>query len=712
MASGPDDRTADEGRARDTSDTREPVPTEGYRERVEEKDTEQRTPIERGGRVGGFRSVQEEYRRFVERIWGAVLDLEPPEGLEPAGSEADAGQPGEPGEPMEEDFVEYLIRQLPPEEILIGPPVEQAQGESVLPTGTLQGDVNLVAAQAGFLAAQVRGDTEALRRLLLQTIAPTITRLEEAGEGTPERRLDAVIHVLAARPPAECTRMLREFVAGLRGYLGRQEKNDRRSGFYQTFGALGDLLNGPDEQACKLQAGFYYHEVASEIYLRWEDEGFAQSEIYERLRNAMHNMATQIEVSLSRRQAEGSGDEGHAEDAPPAARARSRRARQLHQTVTGLRRVAAAMEIVRSDLDSPQARYCADLFRQAWIGRSPAGRQSGALAWVRYARLADYLMLVPGTWRGVEGCEWLQIAYMEALAGLVRLTDPESHSRVGAAFFNAGVSLLRLEESSQTNYVLARCLLNALGLWWAVHLCSEGLLEALVEYDALDCAVNLLGAGHELDPDPQERSDWSRLAGMIVGFERALPDKHVDFFRIRRSTQHLGGSIPPQGIPAGKSDIENATAVILRRLLARWDDLELREWPGEDPDVKTAGIVRETFRRLAPPDRRAKWLEGLTQPIERLMDYVLPPDTDPGEVFREVYRELAGKNLAGPEPAVHSGTGGMPSQRPGLELIGKGPFVAAGVISDRQWLDIAAEAVRPVERLGDHVQSYVRALRW
>lgn len=144
----------------------------------------------------------------------------------------------------------------------------------------------------------------------------------------------------------------------------------------------------------------------------------------------------------------------------------------------------------------------------------------------------DRMMMVTamvGLEKGRRQTGWIYLCAATARAAL------QVGDRVGAAFFNAGIELRRIQKSAAEGAVsvaqpgllpFLALFSNALGLFWALVSHRE-LVEALGKGDGLDCAVNLLGIAQELSEgggamNAAHPGSGERLLDALLPLYRAL----------------------------------------------------------------------------------------------------------------------------------------------------------------------------------------------
>lgn len=101
-------------------------------------------------------------------------------------------------------------------------------------------------------------DALALASYVRNTLAPTITRLEVTGEGTPERRVDVVQRVLSA---LRGTPAAGHLACELFRYLQNQRSEDRQAGFYATVANLAIVVSAVGGDFRREEGAFIRHAV-------------------------------------------------------------------------------------------------------------------------------------------------------------------------------------------------------------------------------------------------------------------------------------------------------------------------------------------------------------------------------------------------------------------------------------------------------------------
>jgi hypothetical protein len=496
----------------------------------------------------------------------------------------------------------------------------------------IEGDlprVNLIIAARADQLAQSPSDLEAFIR---GTVAKTIASLEARGEADREGLTDAVI---AAFGPLR--RRVRVGVAeSLFRYLSSQSSG-RAFEYFVTATMVADLTaTSPaavEERA--VPAAFMYHFVLANVLTMLPAPDDDQSAASAMVATCAVNLATLLEQIVQR-----SGV-----DRPP-----------------GLLQVLRALGTIRVAW-THAAEQGADLSGIANALDLP-GEPSTSVP------IIAEMGAVSGAWS--VGRDPVVTAYVEAASAIANaaLGDP---NKTPARLFNAGVSLQRV--ARQPDVVVARLLVNLLGLRWALWL-DPRLDAALLEHDGLDCIVNFFG---EL-VDAQRislsiPSAGRELASDLAGLPRLLqsiPSLEVDLARIRNATRTLGLTAQPAQTPT----TERISDLTLQ-LICELGGIQAVPRDTEDRATWSAVVVRAALSRVVTP-----------QHLSRIADDVASLSaarSNPLATFTDAYREM---------------TVGEPTP------YGPGPLVAASVITPDAWNEVSTLLTMPIDTIVPVLQSF------
>ncbi len=185
------------------------------------------------------------YRRVLENIWWESV--------------ADAAIPPHDGE--HELFMDAMT-DIVPDHFVVRPtprPYTIAEARQGTPdTGQIPGDIDNVDLVLAGRLGRVE-DADGLIELVRNSLAPTIQRFEQHGEGTPERRADVISRVLTlARGSSGAADLACQLVR----YLQTQPPEARGIGYYLTVSVLAVTISSAtpiDGTERQKQAGFVYH---------------------------------------------------------------------------------------------------------------------------------------------------------------------------------------------------------------------------------------------------------------------------------------------------------------------------------------------------------------------------------------------------------------------------------------------------------------------
>ncbi len=362
-------------------------------------------------------------------------------------------------------------------------------------------------AEARVVAAKLVRDTEfrhkPLAGLLLYTLAPTLRRWETLQTATPEDIGDFLLPALGASdaPRPQPTRALTDF--GVRLWRLMQTQIDWDIGYWQTVRALGDFfVRAKGRETLALVATIYHALIQAQT------KDVEDAEAADLVRGAANNLSSLFDDLA-----------GKAPSGKVAAA------------------IAAAGRLHVLAADAIEDR-----------GRKPRAE--------RWALALDELGNTPSAFQQVGDdslrLRHLRQAWFSARTGVVRarLRKPgEADAKdVASAFFNAGVAILRAGNRRSPPFATARIVVNALGLWWALHLSAVADEKALGPYNGGNCAVNLMGALTDLDPPKLDRLRTASLPGLWAGlFVTREAIGAADFQRIAKSAEEMKLPEQPMG---------------------------------------------------------------------------------------------------------------------------------------------------------------------
>jgi hypothetical protein len=287
------------------------------------------------------------------------------------------------------------------------------------------------------------------------------------------------------------------------------------------------------------------------------------------------------------------------------------------------------------------------------------------------------------------------MAVMSVLAALSRMAfnDSDDWDEIAAAFFNAGVAVLRVDRQ----FAAPRIALNGAGLGWALSR-GKGFAQILDEYHGLNCAVNMFGALTEL-PEPQRqllKPFVAILAAQLFAPEvrSALPEsEQLEYFRLQSSLRELGieevaplstGS-PPDA--AAMLDALNGLFASLSIQLPDFGDLA-RHSPRE-----LALVTGKAILPLLEQMLDARYRENLDS-LARLVEAISVWADHLEDAWRRFY--------------VDPGLADVFDEQGRRTKIGVGAPVAAGVMAEDAWRVVAAESVPAVPKLAGWMRRYLR----
>ncbi|MCX7897497.1 MAG: hypothetical protein N2441_06450 [Rhodocyclaceae bacterium] len=318
----------------------------------------------------------------------------------------------------------------------------------------LPGNPSEATLRARRLVRDTAYDPKRLAALIYYMLASTLRRWEEEKSATPEQIADFLLGPLGA-DPSPTPRSTAAFVAfGVRLWRLLQSQKEKDIGYWKTVRGFGDFFvrtKGGDAQVLAARA---YETLIKELGPQSQTVDPADL-----IRGAANNLVSIFDELAGRNPA------GATVEAAAA---------------------AACLHLLAGDAIEE---------RRAWSG---ARRRLVSL---------DELGNTPLAFQQVGSdsfdFRYLRQAWFSARAACARarLREPDTNNAkdVAAAFFNAGVALLRRGGRAEPAVVRARVTLNVLGVFWSLLLALGDEQQALGPYNGGDCAVNLFGALTDLD---------------------------------------------------------------------------------------------------------------------------------------------------------------------------------------------------------------------
>lgn len=532
----------------------------------------------------------------------------------------------------------------------------------------LEGDRARVALQTLARVRQLYNVPGELMTFLAQAVAPALDRLETNRQATPEELVDIVVGPLAGRrfpgTPLGDWRGIARLVAGLRGFLEKQESKDRGEGYYKTRGALPqwlqkiDDLEGGDPE-CRRLIVFYYHELLS-----LGPDGVKDAGLFGMLANNLGGILSEMW--------------------------RDRPDDKQGRLLSRIQALATAARL-RGQANERDAIGMAGWLFQVLGMPFGDGRAFG---------MADALMMVaniPPAWREVDalvlagsgqsvgaprrhGEDWM--ALMSCAAGIVRMAynERDDWDEIPSSLFNTGVALARSRRAAGNGkqaIVAAQVAFNAVGLTWALaH--GQDWREALDDFHGIDCAVNMFGALTEWRPEHGDvaQAVMGRLAGGLVAGGAALDAaRQVEYVRLRASWQKLGIKVGSAGqAQAALLDVLDTLMLALKIDLPghaglKGGDDARRAWMADTARV-LAGQLKATFGDAMYGE--------LAADLSTLLDAMLGWSDNIENAWRKLYGDIAESTLdaAGNPGPDHSG-----------------PLVKLGEMERAEWIDLANRAI-------------------
>lgn len=420
------------------------------------------------------------------------------------------------------------------------------------------------------------GSPEALREVWRGPIAETFDHLLRAGiEDRVEhvRELCALVqHVLTSSlVPAPLPEVLR-FLAAVRGYLeGYRHQEESPIALAKGIDAIAQIVVAAGREQHNLHlSSYYYHEVFQGFWAEWNSRGphpvMDDTEADDQkflgisLMNASNGMGRLFQLERK--------------DPTP-----SQQVVRHHVATMGICLMLAKERRSLQNRREAADAEASQLSQQAQLLKSLIGpiRNKEEFEYEIDALALDIMNRGSTTWK-IDGestsyketmerlrsqkpeeisgstddihlsvASHLEMSFFEACGAVCRLgfTESEANQNAASSFFNAGVELLRGKNAGTfraTELAVVtrlRVVVNALGLWWALHFGESEIERALTVGDGLDCAVNLFGALTDAQGNwPKEAA--STIANFVFAFRGRLPGTEADFFRLGNSLRELG----------------------------------------------------------------------------------------------------------------------------------------------------------------------------
>lgn len=426
-------------------------------------------------------------------------------------------------------------------------------------------------------------------------------------------------------------------------YRYLQTQGQRSGGFYQTVLNLAVIVSaaGPERVT---ESIFLYHAVLAGFRdLSAGGEGGTEGSL---------NLVSSAASSLARilwRRARSMSNETRTEKVLPVLRE--------------LRRISAVTcPVPLIDEDLARA-VTAALSLDGSLGGTPA---THALAVVMdMAEMADAWGFDGVTTSDIEACAGVAAA---AGGNVLRAVD---------FLYNAGISLrtrVNTPEVSAQTMLIARMLVNAAGLRLALA-GGQDLFQSLVQLDGIDCAVNFMGTFLEYRPvgKPEIVASLAPLAAAAAQLVTWPPlqraERRTDIERIERAATALGIRLPAEsGLPQLTEPVEVAVAALKSAL-------SLPAQPGEDLPMDTAALVGELYGTVL--------VEGAPRQLPSVLAELGAARSNALNVLVDTYARYCGS---------------------GPDEVGPGPAVAANLIGEAEWNEVA-------RRLQEPLRSAVPAIR-
>lgn len=513
-------------------------------------------------------SIRQRYEERLQGVWKVA--------------HGDASPESE--DPLWKAFRKTMARVIEPRILLSDQVVQtiQARAEAASagaaqapgPVEGFPGDVSAVDMLVAAAVERLDG-LAAAEYFIQEPLAQTLARLEEAGEGTPEQRVDVVLRAVGAfrGTPGAATLALALF-------RHLQTQPERGPGFFFTVNGLAFLVQAwPTPETLRGALLLLARSLSGTITLVTQDPA------------QLDRLATEAIFTAS------------GSSAAAAARLIQQDRRELDDTARSLLQDLQAIAAVTArpaPVDDVQARRVAAALGLLLLGSDPAS----------VLRVVSVMGAVSAGW-GPHSPDEARLAAYSAVGAAV---DGDIDS-VAVRLFNAGVALDGSPDGSAPPAVAAQLLLNALGLRWVLDR-GDDLASVLLGFHAagINCAVNFMGTAVQYRDAAPER--WSRIEPLVQALgqlpaERGIsqePGHELDLAKVAAAARRL--EVRREGAPetTPKSTLEAVKHVIN----AFAGDAER----DGDVVVDTAVLVRHAF--VAPGLlAQASW--GLEPEVKELV---------------------------------------------------------------------------------------------
>ncbi len=542
-------------------------------------------------------------------------------------------------------------------------------------TGPIDRALQGPAETAGLVLSQairdVAGDNEQLKRLLRGPVPATLDRMVQAGGRKPETIVDVAVSVLQAVPPVHP--WVGDFTVQVIPHLRGFHETDpvKQHGWYQTIMSLASLLARVEIAAPFTQerlrgraadyAGAYYHEVLWAVVTGTLADGDLSF-----IRGACNNLAAQFGRRLQRLSG-GPDDEA------------TETAHEIGKVLVKVNVVLSAEEYSAAAVDAFRPVIEPLGLDRLDVPVAPGDRH----LLVVLDQVFNTATVALGDDDNLTG------AFLHSVSGVVRATQ-RSHDRTAAAFFNAGIALLKATNRTDANQLTrreeaawVRALLNLIGLRWALAL-NDDFAAALGPGDGGDCLVNLLGS---LVSKGRVTIDqlWSNGLDDIVSITRAIlagrPIPGLDVARLDGLIEQFRRMRAVEPSPADPARLADAAGRLTDGLLTASgiDDKPADDKPAAVPFTaqSTAALVVRSFGHLADPEQPAdQAFRSIVLPgVKNILAPYLTDLDDPIEILKRGYL-----------------TRSRSSKRQRDLALEAGPLVEVGLVTREEWDKIWAES--------------------
>jgi hypothetical protein len=406
----------------------------------------------------------------------------------------------------------------------------------------LTGSSRELAAQAQIVGRSLADEPDSLRAFILLVIVPTLERLE-AGRSAPTslqragdakklaEHLEGLTDVASGSfqqvPIRHATDNLYDTMVVLRQTLGELPPAEWPLGMWQTQANLAGYLMRTELPHWRRLAVYLYLELLEILAARppaakdpLRDAGFRMIQV------CANNASNAVDDLRD-------GDE----------RESSEELLKLRYELTRVATVLGTATLKwprRAETETVQAltRFFAGPADHPFGARNAKPIKPHS----RWAVALDEAMRSPGAWLGSVRQQPFLLAYLEAAAAVVRMAHVERRREAPSCLFNCGVSLLRLSGVERRGEVMiARLVVNLLGLRCALHETETTPEEVFVTRDGLDCAVNFFGAaaGYAEWSDADRRALREFARGMLNIQPELPPRVALEYQRLAASFEEL-----------------------------------------------------------------------------------------------------------------------------------------------------------------------------